>query len=144
MVWYSHLFQNLPQFIVIHTSVVSASSRPHGLQPTRLLCLCNALGKNTGVGCQSLLQGIFQTQGLNLGLLHSGQRDPPFVPRKRLPDWASPQLSPSVESCGCKEKAMAPHCRTLVWRIPWMEEPGRLQSMGGRIAASLGNFNLCF
>ena len=26
--------------------------------------------KNTGVGCHSLLQGIFQTQGLNLGLLH--------------------------------------------------------------------------
>ena len=28
------------------------------------------------------------------------------------------------------EKAMAPHSRTLAWRIPWMEEPGRLQSMG--------------
>jgi len=27
------------------------------------------------------------------------------------------------------EKAMAPHSRTLVWKIPWMEEPGRLQSM---------------
>ena len=27
-------------------------------------------GKNTGVGCQSLLQGIFPTQGLNLCLLH--------------------------------------------------------------------------
>ena len=25
----------------------------------------------------------------------------PFVPRKRLPDWASLELSPSVESCGC-------------------------------------------
>ena len=28
------------------------------------------------------------------------------------------------------EKAMAPHSRTLAWNIPWMEEPGRLQSMG--------------
>ena len=28
------------------------------------------------------------------------------------------------------EKAMAPHSSTLAWRIPWMEEPGRLQSMG--------------
>ena len=28
------------------------------------------------------------------------------------------------------EKAMAPHSRTLAWKIPWMEEPGRLQSMG--------------
>ena len=28
------------------------------------------------------------------------------------------------------EKAMAPHSSTLAWRIPWMEEPGGLQSMG--------------
>ena len=27
------------------------------------------------------------------------------------------------------EKAMAPHSSTLVWKIPWMEEPSRLQSM---------------
>ena len=29
-----------------------------------------------------------------------------------------------------KEKAMAPHSSTLAWKIPWMEELGRLQSMG--------------
>ena len=28
------------------------------------------------------------------------------------------------------EKAMAPHSRTLAWKIPWTEEPGRVQSMG--------------
>ena len=28
------------------------------------------------------------------------------------------------------EKAMETHSSTLAWRIPWMEEPGRLQSMG--------------
>ena len=28
------------------------------------------------------------------------------------------------------EKAMAPHSSTLAWKIPWMEEPGGLQSMG--------------
>ena len=28
------------------------------------------------------------------------------------------------------EKEMATHSSTLVWKIPWMEEPGRLQSMG--------------
>jgi len=27
-------------------------------------------------------------------------------------------------------KAMAPHSSTLAWKIPWMEEPGALQSMG--------------
>ena len=30
----------------------------------------------------------------------------------------------------CLEKAMATHSSTLAWEIPWMEEPGRLQSMG--------------
>ena len=29
-----------------------------------------------------------------------------------------------------REKAMAPHSSTVAWKIPWMEEPGRLQSMG--------------
>ena len=31
-----------------------------------------------------------------------------------------------------KEKAMAPHSSPLAWKIPWTEEPGRLQSMGLR------------
>ena len=30
----------------------------------------------------------------------------------------------------CLEKAVAPHSSTLAWKIPWMEEPGELQSMG--------------
>ena len=30
------------------------------------------------------------------------------------------------------EKEMAPHSSTLAWKVPWMEEPGRLQSMGLR------------
>ena len=30
------------------------------------------------------------------------------------------------------EKAMTPHSSTLAWKIPWMEEPSRLQSMGSR------------
>ena len=29
-----------------------------------------------------------------------------------------------------EEKAMAPHSSTLAWKIPWTEEPSRLQSMG--------------
>uniref|UniRef100_A0AC11EHM3 TOR signaling pathway regulator n=1 Tax=Ovis aries TaxID=9940 RepID=A0AC11EHM3_SHEEP len=33
-------------------------------------------------------------------------------------------------SMGSVEKAMAPPSSTLAWKIPWMEEPGRLQSMG--------------
>ena len=30
------------------------------------------------------------------------------------------------------EKVMAPHSSTLAWGIPWMEEPGGLQSMGSQ------------
>ena len=30
------------------------------------------------------------------------------------------------------EKEMATHSGTLAWKIPWMEKPGRLQSMGGK------------
>ena len=30
---------------------------------------------------------------------------------------------------------MAPHFSTLAWKIPWMEEPGRLQSMGSNFYA---------
>ena len=30
------------------------------------------------------------------------------------------------------EKAMAPHSSTLAWKLPWTEEPGRLQAMGSR------------
>ena len=33
-------------------------------------------------------------------------------------------------SAGSSEKAMATHSSTLAWKIPWMEEPDRLQSMG--------------
>ena len=42
---------------------------PMDLQPTRLLCPWGCSGRNSGVGCHFLLQGIFPTQGSNLGLL---------------------------------------------------------------------------
>ena len=51
------------------TSVMSDSLRPRGLQPARLLCPQDSPGKNTGVGCHFLLQGIFLTQGSNTHLL---------------------------------------------------------------------------
>ena len=50
-------------------SVVSDSLQPHGLQPTRLLCSWDCPGKNTGVCCHFLLQGICPTKGSNPHLL---------------------------------------------------------------------------
>ena len=50
---------------------MSNSLRPRGLvDHTRFPCPWDFLGKNTGVGCYSLLQEIFPTQGLNPCLLH--------------------------------------------------------------------------
>ena len=41
------------------------------------------------------------------------------------------------------EKAMAPHSSTLAWKIPCMEEPGRLQFMGS-LRDTMNNFTLTF
>ena len=43
--------------------------QPHGLQPARLFCPLDFPGKNTGVGCQFLLQGLLPTQGSNPHLM---------------------------------------------------------------------------
>ena len=45
--------------------------------------------------------------------------------------WAREHVLLS-QSAYVPEKAMAPHSSTLAWKIPWAEEPGRLQSMGLR------------
>ena len=58
------------QYCVLVDSVVSDSLQSHGLQPARLLCPWDFPGKNTGVGCYFILQGIFPTQILNPLLLH--------------------------------------------------------------------------
>ena len=44
---------------------MSDSSRPHGLQPTRLLCPWDFPGKSTGVGCHCLLRITFGGKGKN-------------------------------------------------------------------------------
>ena len=39
---------------------------------------------------------------------------------------------------------MAPHSSTLAWKIPWTEEPGRLQSMGPLSRTRLSDFTFTF
>ena len=41
------------------------------------------------------------------------------------------------------EKAVAPHSSTHAWKIPWTEEPGRLQSTGS-LRVGLSDFTLTF
>ena len=57
----------------VSSSVMSNSLLPHGLYPPGFLCPWDSPGKDTGMGCHSLLQGIFLTQVLNLGPLHCRQ-----------------------------------------------------------------------
>ena len=87
-------------------------------------------GKYAEVSCHALLQGIFPTQGSNLGLLHCRWVESSLVAQtvKCLPrvreTW--------VRSLGQEdplEKEMATHSSTLAWKIPWTEERSRLQSM---------------
>ena len=42
------------------------------------------------------------------------------------------------------EKEMATHSSILAWKIPWTEEPGRLQSMGSQSRTQLSDFTFTF
>ena len=59
----------------------------------RLLCSWDFPGKNTGVGCHFLLQGIFLTQGLNLSLLRWQADSLP------LSHQGSPVCAPGNSNC---------------------------------------------
>ena len=51
----------------------------------------------------------------------------------------------SLGEVGPLEKEMATHSSTLAWKIPWMEEPGRLQSMGSLgVGTRLSDFTFIF
>ena len=74
------------------SEVMPDSLQPHGLQPPRLLRPWDFPGKNTGVGCRFLLQGIFPTQGSNPGcalqamlypLSHQGSSNKPITSSHR-------------------------------------------------------------
>ena len=44
-----------------------------------------------------------------------------------------------------QEREMATHSNTLAWKIPWVEEPGRLQSMGSlRVKTRLSDFTFTY
>ena len=46
--------------------------------------------------------------------------------------------------CFWASQAVAPHSSTLAWKIPWTEEPGRLQSMGSLSRTRLSDFTFTF
>ena len=89
------------------------------------LCPWNSPGKNTGVGCYSFLQGIFLTQGRNLGLLQlqasSLSSEPPEKPLHLLKFAFAASFIPHFPCLALTDKALLP--LALVSR-----EPGSLQS----------------
>ena len=60
-------------------------------------------------------------QGIKTSLVAQTVKRLPAMQETRVPSlgWEDPL-----------EKEMAIHSRTIAWKIPWTEEPGRLQSMG--------------
>ena len=63
---------------------------------------------------------------------------------KHLPTMWETRIQ-SLGQEGPLEKEMAPHSSTPVWKIPWTEEPGRLQSMGSlRVGYDWATFFLLF
>ena len=77
------------------------------------------------VANQDYISNQCQSQDLNLGILASlaAQRLKHVPPMRETRVW-------SLGREDSLEKEMATHSSILVWRIPWMEEPGGLQSMG--------------
>ena len=81
-----------------------------------LLCPRDSPGKNTGVGCHSLCQGIFPTQGSNLDLLHCRQTLRTELPGKLRLKGAVPlrRLVPRTNGGGCTRRDKADGAGQLV------------------------------
>ena len=137
---------------------MSDSLGPHGLYPARLCCPWNFPGKNKTVGVLFPTPGDLPDLGVEpRSLAPPALADRFFTtapPRKPLHHvqmeikmsptlWTSlvaqtvkclPTIRETqLQSLGWEdllEKEMATHSSTLAWKIPWMEKPGRLQSMG--------------
>ena len=93
MVWYSHLFQNFPQFILIHTVKVF---------------------------------GIINKAEIDVFLDFSGGSDG----KASVYNAGDPGSIPGLGRSAGEGNGNPLH--TLAWKIPWTEEPGRLQSMGSQ------------
>ena len=84
--------------------------------PARLLCPWDSPGKDTGVGCHTLLQGIFPTQGSNPGFPHC-RREPPGKPKNT--GVGSPVPSPGdLPNPGIEPRSPALQADSLPAELP--------------------------
>ena len=126
--------------------IVSDSLEPRGLQTSRLLCPWNFPGKNTGVGCNALLQGIFPTKGSNQHLLQVPHESEdahscptlcnPMEPARLPCPWDFPGKNTGV---GCHfllqgifltqgSNSGLPHCRQTLYHLSHLGIPSFLHS----------------
>ena len=107
---YTHMYVPIPTclYLYLHVSVLARivvpdCLWPHGLLPVRLFCPWDSPGKSTGVGCHSLLQGIFLIQGSNMSLLHllhwQASSLPAEPPEKPYVYIRSDQIRSVAQSC---------------------------------------------
>ena len=108
---------------------VSDSLQPHGLQPTVFLCPWDSPGKNTGVGCHFLLQGIFPTQELNTCLMRFLHWQPNSLPPPGKPSNGTRQKKAQITRPERRDQCLA------IQRLPWVArvasgvaEPVKFQS----------------
>ena len=103
------------------SSVVSDSSQTHRLELARLLSPWDFPGKDTGRGCHFLLQGIFPTQGSNLGLLHCREILYLYRLSHREAHLRVPAWNVSFISNSCKRGILVPSYIPLSWvSLLWM------------------------
>ena len=172
VIWYSHLFQNFPQFIVIHTvkgfSVVNKAEVDVFLELSRFFYDPTDVG-NLISGSSSFSKSTLNIWKFSVHILlkpRLGNFEHYFasvwvseshsVVSKSLPPhglyspWNSPgqytgvgslsllQVASIWDECSCVvvwtflEKELATHSSIHAWKIPWTEEPSRLQSMGSQ------------
>ena len=118
---------------------MSNSVQPHRRQPTRLPRPWDSPGKNTGVGCHFLLQYMKVKSESEVTQSRPTLSDPmdcsPLGSSVHGIFQARVLQETHVQFLGWEgplEKEMATHSSILAWRIPWTQEPGRLQSMGSQ------------
>ena len=158
LVWYSHLFQNFPQFIVIHTvkgfGIVNKAEIDVFLELSfffdypvdvgNLISGSSAFSKTSYFGNYYinflLVLSIFVYKMFAFllsvsiwGIIMCSRASLVAQRLKHLP----PMRETQVQSLGREdplEKEMVTHSSILAWRIPWTEEHGRLQSLGSQRA----------
>ena len=77
-----------------------------------------------------MLSGIYPFGNLKFSSVHHCYHSLPYKVASGEGRGVITTFFPTVLGWLLLEKAMAAHSSTLAWKIPWTEEPGRLQSMG--------------